>query len=354
MGTFVGALLDHLARRPDLDCAAYGLTWRGRKDLAAAVPEGVRACQRPMAARPLREAWRRFEGPPVELWTGPVDVVHGTNFVVPPTRRAAAVVTVHDLTSLRFPELCDAATLVYPAMLRRAIARGAMVHSVSRFVADEVVADLGADPDRVVVVHSGTPSVPVADPAAGRALAGAERYVLALGTVEPRKDLPLLVRAFDSLAGHRPELRLVIAGQDGWGAQALSQAIAQAGHRHQVVRLGWVDARQRAGLLRGASVLAYPSRYEGFGFPPLEAMTVGVPVVASDAGALPEVLGDAAVLVPVGDVDALAKALATVLDDPERQAVFVEAGHRRVRRYDWARTAEHMVALYQRAAGERG
>ncbi len=353
MGTFVGALLDHLAHRPDVDCAAYGLTWRGRRDLAAALPAGVRACRRPMAARPLREVWRRFDHPAVEWWTGPVDVIHGTNFVVPPTRRAAAVVTVHDLTSVRFPELCDAASLVYPQMLRRALDRGAMVHAVSRFVADEVVADLGADPDQVVVVHSGTPTVPVADPARGRALAGAECYVLALGTVEPRKDLPLLVRAFDALAAARPDVRLVIAGADGWGAQALSQALAQARHRDQMVRLGWVDAGQRAALLRGASLLAYPSRYEGFGFPPLEAMTVGVPVVASDAGALPEVLGDAAVLVPVGDAVALADALVAVLDDPERQASLITAGHRQVGRYDWTRTAEHMVDLYRRAAGER-
>jgi glycosyltransferase involved in cell wall biosynthesis len=353
VGTFVGALLDHLARRLDLDCVAYGLTWRGRHDLSALVPEGVRACRRPMAARPLREAWRRFDHPGLEWWTGPVDVVHGTNFVAPPTRRAAAVVTVHDLTSLHLPELCDDATLVYPEMLRRAMARGAMVHAVSRFVADEMVTDLGADPDRVVVIHSGVPPVPAADPAVGRALAGAERYVLALGTVEPRKDLPLLVRAFDTVAAARPGVRLVIAGPDGWGGQALGRALARSDHPGQMVRLGWVDADQRAGLLRGASVLAYPSRYEGFGFPPLEAMTVGVPVVASDAGALPEVLGDSAVLVPVGDGDALAQALARVLDDPEHQATLVEAGHRRVRRYDWARTAEHMVDLYRRAAGER-
>nr|MDP9452851.1 glycosyltransferase [Actinomycetota bacterium] len=124
-------------------------------------------------------------------------------------------------------------------------------------------------------------------------------------------------------------------------------------HRDRVVRLGWVGVDQRAALLAGASVLAYPSRYEGFGFPPLEAMAIGVPVVATTAGALPEVVGDAATLVPVGDVDALAGALAALLDDPQLRATHVEAGHRRVAGYDWDRTAVAMVELYRRAAGDR-
>lgn len=352
VGAFTTELLARLAVRRGVALTAYGVTWRGRRVLAGAVPPGVQVCRRPMAARPLRWAWTKAAFPPLEWWTGPLDVVHGTNFVVPPTNHAARVVTVHDLTSLHYPELCDAASLAFPALVRRALADGAWVHAVSGFVADAVVADLGADPHRVVAIHSGVPPVSAARRGDGRKLAGAEIYVLALGTVEPRKDLPLLVRAFDAVAGPRPDVRLVIAGADGWGAEALNQALRSAHHRRQIVRLGWVDAGQRAALLRGASLLAYPSRYEGFGFPPLEAMTVGVPVVASYAGALPEVLGDAAVLVPVGDADALADALVAVLDDPVRQAALIAAGHQQVRRYDWTRTAAHMVDLYRRAASE--
>ncbi len=353
VGNFTAALLEHLADRADVAVSGYGVTWRGRRRLAAVLPAGVRACSRPMAARPLRWAWERHDGPPIEWWTGRLDVVHGTNFVVPPTSRGAAVVTVHDLTPLRFPELCDPASLAYPTLVRRALARGAWVHAVSRFVASEVVDLLGADPDRVVAVHSGVPALRPADPADGHRLAGADRYVLALGTVEPRKDLPGLVQAFDTVAAARPELRLVLAGPDGWGSEALAQAVDVARHRDRVVRLGWVGVDQRAALLAGASVLAYPSRYEGFGFPPLEAMAIGVPVVATTAGALPEVVGDAATLVPVGDVDALAGALAALLDDPQLRATHVEAGHRRVAGYDWDRTAVAMVELYRRAAGDR-
>lgn len=350
VGNFTAALLERLAAREDVALTAYGVTWRGRRELAAALPAPVRPCRRPMAARPLRWAWGRLDLPPIEWWAGAVDVVHGTNFVVPPTSRAEGVVTVHDLTPLHFPELCDAASLAYPALLRRALARGAWVHAVSTFVANEVVDHLGADPERVVAIHSGVPRVQQADPGVGRGLAGAPRYVLALGTVEPRKDLPGLVHAFDdALAPGRVDLRLVLAGPDGWGSEALAEAVDGARHRDRIVRLGWVTADQRAALLAGASVLAYPSRYEGFGFPPLEAMASGVPVVATIAGALPEVLGDAALLVPVGDVDALAEALAKLLDDSQLRATRIEAGLRQVAAYDWDRTAAAMVELYRRA-----
>ena len=349
VGAFTSAILDGLASRSEMRVTAYGVTWRGRRDLAGRVPAGVDVCRRPMAARPLRWAWERADVPPLEWWTGPVDVVHGTNFVVPPTAGAAAVVSVHDLTSLHYPELCDAATLAYTSLLRRALARGAWVHAVSRFVADEVVTHLGADPERVVAIHSGIPPVAPASAGDGRRLAGAERYVLALGTVEPRKDLPLLVRAFDAVAGDRPAVRLVIAGPDGWGSEALREAMHVAHHRHRIVRLGWVDEEQRSGLLAGAAVLAYPSRYEGFGFPPLEAMAAGVPVVATTAGALPEVLGDAATLVSAGDVDSLASALDGLLDDDALREAHVQAGLRRVQAYDWDRTTDAMVDLYRQA-----
>jgi glycosyltransferase involved in cell wall biosynthesis len=298
----------------------------------------------------LRALWRRVDGPPIEWWTGPVDVVHGTNFVVPPTRDAGAVVTVHDLTPVRFPELSTPDTLQYPALLRRALRRGAMVHTPSAFVASEVVELLGAPADRVRAVHHGVPPVDAGDPARGRALAGGERYVLALGTVEPRKDLPTLVAAFDAVAAEDPDVRLVVAGPDGWGVAAYDRAVTASRHRQRVVRLGWVGGPDRSSLLAGASVFAYPSIYEGFGFPPLEAMAVGVPVVASTAGALLEVIGDAARLVPAGDVDALSAALVEVLSDDGVRQTLVRRGRDRVSAYSWERCAEGLLGIYREVA----
>ncbi len=358
VAALTAALADGLAPRDDLSVSAFAVTWRGRAGLADLLPEGVRpATGRPMAARPLRELWRRWDRPAIEAWIGAVDVVHGPNFVVPPARRAAAVVTIHDLTAWRFPDLVDGATAAYPALVARALDRGAWVHSPSRSVADEVVAELGADPARVVVVPNGAPDLgrhgPGRDAARGRLLAGAERYVLAVGTVEPRKDLPGLVRAFDAVAADDPDLRLLIAGPDGWGAEALTDAVTAAVHGGRIVRTGWVDDDDRAALLRGAAVVAYPSVYEGFGLVPLEAMVAGVPVVTTRVGGIPEVVGDAAELVDVGDTDALADALQRLLSDETRRAELIAAGHQRRTRFSWAQTVEGVAALYHQAAQSR-
>jgi glycosyltransferase involved in cell wall biosynthesis len=185
------------------------------------------------------------------------------------------------------------------------------------------------------------------DPVVGRALAGTDRYVLALGTIEPRKDLPTLVAAFDAVAGGDRDLRLVVAGPDGWGQAAFDEAVGRAAHRDRVVRLGWVDGADRAGLLAGATVFAYPSLYEGFGFPPLEAMSVGVPVVTTSAGALVEVLGDAARFAAPGDVDDLAQALLSVLTDLDVRHELATLGRARVDAYSWDRCADGLVELYR-------
>jgi glycosyltransferase involved in cell wall biosynthesis len=256
--------------------------------------------------------------------------------------------TVHDLTAVRFPELCRPATQRYPALMRRAIGRGAWVHTFSQAMADEVVGSLGATPERVRVVAPGAP--PAAETRDG-APAGGRPYILSLGRAEPRKDLPLLVRAFDQVAEHHPDVDLVIAGPRGWSEEALEAALASARHRDRIRRPGWVSGGQKAALLAGATVFAYPSVYEGFGIPPLEAMAAGVPVVATAAGGIPETVGAAAVLVPVGDGDALAAGLAQLLDDPGERARLVAAGHQQVARFSWATCAAGLHAVYRDAAG---
>ncbi len=355
VGAFCAGALEALGCRADLEVAAFAVSWRRRRGILGQLPPGVRAVDAAMPARPVHLAWRTTGAPAIECWTGPLDVVHGTNFVVPPTRRAAQVVTVHDLTTVRFPEMVDRPTAAFPSLVRQALDRGAWVHTPSAFVAAEVVELLGADPDRVRAIHHGVPrhaspgSIPAgADPG----LAGVRRpYVLALGTVEPRKDLVSLVGAFDLVAETDPDLSLVVAGPDGWGKAAFEAAVTAATHGARVVRVGYVDPDTRDRLLAGASVFAYPSRYEGFGLPPLEAMAAGVPVVATTAGALPEVVGDGAELVPVGDVPALAGALARLVSDEAARRALVARGAARVRRFSWESCGSALAQLYRDAAG---
>ena len=347
IGRFTEELFAGVSANPAIDSIGYAVTWRGAERLEDLLPPGARpARRRRMAAMPLRWAWARADRPHVELWTGPVDVVHGTNFVVPPTR-GAAVVTIHDLTYVRFPQMCTTDVLQYSSLVPRALQRGAVVHTVSDFVRGEVLEHYGLPEERVVTVPNGITAGLPGNPTRGGELVGGPRYLTAIGTVEPRKDLPGLVRAFDQLADEDPDVRLAIAGADGWGAEALSDAVAAARHRERIVRLGWIDETARADLLAGAIALVLPSHYEGFGLTAGEAMAAGVPVVATSVGAIPELVGDAAVLVPPADVDALAAALSGLLRDDDRRALLARLGRARSGTFTWARTVDALAALWR-------
>jgi glycosyltransferase involved in cell wall biosynthesis len=366
VGEFCWRALQALAPRADLSVGAFAVSWRRRHGLAPQLPPGVALLDRPMPARPLHESWSHWAFPPIELFIGRSDVVHGTNFVVPPAWRAAMVVSVHDLTPVHFPELVEPSTLAYPGLIRKALRRGAWVHTPSEFVAGEVIEVFGAPPERVrAVPHGIVPRAPRVLPGpSGPDLQGVgdllpglpgwvQRYVLAVGTVEPRKDLPTLVRAFAMAAQSRPGLALVIAGREGWGRAQLDDAVAACALPDRVIRLGWVDDEARDALISGATVLVYPSLYEGFGFPPLEAMAAGTPVVTTRCGALQEVLGDAARFVDVGDIDALAQALEELVDDEPARNELARRGLERARLYTWDACAAGLSALYHDAYAAR-
>ncbi len=394
VGIFVRDLLDALSLAGGAEIVGFAVTWRGQRDLRAMLPPGVsvpRHRPRVMPARIVHAGWERVDLPDLSWWTGRVDVVHGTNYVVPPAKHSARVVSVHDCTMFRFPELCTRATLASAALLRKAALAGVWFQVPTRFVGEEVSQFLGVEPDRVKVVPYALPrpvgmpsseepgarlfresggtipsredafggrSAPLPEVLSGYLGKEVRRYVLALGTVEPRKDYPTLVDAFGAMAGGEPDTALVIAGPKGWGQGAFDQAWDRSPARKRIAYLGAVDEHTKQELLNRATVLAYPSLYEGFGFPPLEAMAAGVPVLATMAGSVPEVVGDAAELVPPKDASALADALARLLDAGVEGARLrerlVAAGRERLACYSWERTAAGFLQLYRDAWADTG
>ncbi|MEO7571040.1 MAG: glycosyltransferase family 1 protein, partial [Acidimicrobiales bacterium] len=204
---------------------------------------------------------------------------------------------------------------------------------------------------RVVAVPNGISRTPLrADADAGRTLAGGSSYVVWIGTVEPRKDLPTLVAAFDLVADDDPDVRLVLAGQDGWGAEELTVALSRARHSDRIIRLGRIREQGRVDLLAGARCLVMASRYEGFGLPAGEAMMAGTPVIATAVGGLTELVGDAGVLVEPADAPALAQAIADLLADEPRRDHLARSGQQRAEEYTWARTVDGLARLWHRMA----
>jgi glycosyltransferase involved in cell wall biosynthesis len=281
---------------------------------------------------------------------GDVDLVHGTNYVVPPSRHPT-VVTVYDCWFLRHER--DAAPAVRRAgdVLRAAVRRGAMVHTSSTATEHAVRELLGTD--RVRTVHLGAAPLP-APAAAGLEVTttlGGRPFILAIGTIERRKNLPHLIRAF-AAATHDStfdDVLLVIAGGDGddRGAVDLALDALPSTLRQRVVLLGRVTESVRGWLLRHARALAYPSLDEGFGFPLLDAMQAGIPIVATRVGSIPEVAGDAAVLVQLDDEAQLASALISAVVDEQVRRTLLTAGDQQWRRFTWQRCADGLIDLYR-------
>ena len=272
--------------------------------------------------------------------------------MAPPTR-LPTVISVYDCWFLAHPELAAPVVRRAGATLRRAVGRGAWIHASSEATARAARRLL--DTDRVVTVHLGPPPPPTDtirpdQPEAAAPFAG-NPFVVAIGTEERRKALPMLVRAFGLFAADDSATHLVLAGAPGDDSVAVTAAIDRlpASIEPRVHRLGPIDEAAKHWLLRHAGALAYPSLDEGFGFPILESQSSGTPVVASRAGAIAEVAGEAAVLIDEHQPDAFASGLHRVLASGGDRLGLIEAGYRNVTRFSWDRTASELVDLYRRA-----
>jgi glycosyltransferase involved in cell wall biosynthesis len=332
-----GALLRNAGDPPDA-LTLFSSSWHDRVDRAA-LP-GADVSDHHLPVRILNYLWHRHQWPSVELLTGhEFDVVHAAHPIRLPSHRAAQVVTVHDLDFLRHPERTRAEIRRdYPTLAPTHIREADAVIAVSAFTAADIETMTGRPASQVVVAPLGRPSWPrrEAEPSDG--------VLLFFGTLEPRKNVGGLLDAYERLVSRRstaglPTPSLVLAGGPGDGADALITRTREGVLRGHVEVLGYVDPDKRVETYGRALVVVMPSHAEGFGLPALEAMTLGIPVVAADAGALPEVLGGAGLLCRAGDPAALSAALETVIDDPGLRNRMRESGWQRAQDFSWTHTA---------------
>ena len=344
IGVAVSSLADELAADPSVELVPFMTSFRARPG------EGVRRLPYPAAF--AHRAWSRTDWPRADRSLGNVDVVHGTNYVVPPSTRPR-LVSVYDCWFLRHPDQASPDVRRAGAVLRRAIGSGAVVHASSAATAT-AIRDMFPSARAHVVHLSATllPQPPAAPPIAEIAGGG---YILAIGTLEKRKNLARLVEAFGSIASRLPDVRLVLAGGDGDDRPAIDRAIdaTGAGVAPRILLTGYVDDPTRSWLLHHASVLAYPSLDEGFGFPLLDAMQACVPIVGTRVGSIPEVAGDAALLADSAtDAEELAELLVVAMTSSETRARLVEAGARQLASFSWSDTARRMTDLYRELKAE--
>ena len=267
-----------------------------------------------------------------------------------PSRNAAQVVTIYDLNFLIHPERTRAEIRRdYPALARDHAHRADRVIVISEFTADQVERLLEIPRDRISLC---TPGAPAWGPRAKQP--GGDAYVLFVGTLEPRKNLGVVFDAYERLAAGGKRLPpLVIAGKTTEQSGPWLKRIAEPPLSNAVRYIGYVEPWKRRELYEGAKLLVQPSFEEGFGLPVLEAMTVGVPVVAAKRGALPEVVGDAGPLIDPEDADGFADAIDTIVNDPVASVSATMRGLERARQFSWERTASSMLAAYEAALARR-
>ena len=297
----------------------------------------------------LNLVWHRLEWPPIETLTGDIDIAHSMHPLLMPARTAAQVVTIYDLYFLDHAANTTAEIKRdYPVLVGSHARRADAVITISKYTASQIEQRLAVNPERITICPPGAPSWTPLERYA------AEGHILFMGTIEPRKNVETLLRAYALLVQREPNAPpLVLAGKVTTACEHVLKAIESPPLAGRVRTAGYVSGNEREQLYRDASMLVLPSLDEGFGMPALEAMTIGLPVIASDRGALPEVIGDAGILVDPADASALASAMERYLTQPEAAGRARDTGQQRAQRFTWQASAANLARAYGEALERR-
>jgi glycosyltransferase involved in cell wall biosynthesis len=325
----------------------------------------------PVSDRWLNILWQRLRLPlPIQWIVGRLDLFHSPDFVLPPLGRTPAVLTVHDLSFLRVPEHFVPSFRAYlETAVPRAVRRATLILADSKSTKHDLGQLLHVPQERIQVLYPGVEprfrpiQVEEALERVRTRYKLPEHFILGLSTLQPRKNFDGLVRAFSRLLADSGDgfksLHLVIAGGTGWMSEGAVDLVQRLGLGSRVHFTGFVKDGDLPALYTLASVFAFPSWYEGFGLPILEAMACGTPVVAADNSSLPEVVGQAGLLVKAEDSDALAQSLYRLLADRELRARLIVAGQQQARQFAWESAARQLLEVYhsfekQQLVGEKG
>lgn len=319
-----------------------------------ALPPNFRFKTLPLSERRLTILWHRLNLPLyIDQWAGPFDLFHSPDFVLPPLRKTPGILTVHDLSFMQHP---DGALPKLRAWLNKvvpqSVARAQHILADSESTKFDLETILGVSSEKITVIGAGVDSrfKPVdnenrlAD--VRRKYNLPQKFILSLGTLEPRKNFDGLIRSFDRIQADFPDLHLVIAGGNGWLTESIFRAASASPSKSRIHLPGFVADDDLPALYSLAHLFAYPSHYEGFGIPVLEAMACGVPVVTADNSSLPEVAGGAALLISATDTDALAEALRRLLTDSSLRQKCIGLGLKQPPQFTWRGAAQNLLSVY--------
>ncbi len=323
------------------------------------LPDNFRVRHLPMNDIWLARIWQRIRLPlPVELITGFIDIYHSPDFTLPPTLSGIpTLLTVHDLSFLRDPESAAPRLRGYlEVAVKRSVRLATHILADSQSTKDDLIELYLTPEDKITVLYAGVSSAfrPILDSSQlmkvrKRYNLGDQPFVLSVGTLQPRKNHIALIKAFE-LALRDSDYNLVLAGGQGWSYEEVHDLVRLRGLQHRVLFAGFVADEDLSALYSSADVMAFPSLYEGFGLPVLEAMACGVPVLASNVSCLPEVAGAAALFVDPRDVEAMSAAMLKLLSNVDLRETLRKKGFERVEQFSWQSSAVNLLRVYKNLA----